>query len=211
MRAAPGVPSGRDLSPGCPIPRAAPVPVPVVWNPSRGSDPSAPGHAPSFGQGHIPAVPNPPWASSVLGHGPSLGVGSSLGHQILLGTLCPLAGTFSWAGTITMVLIIEARSDGAWSTLGHGRSFKLVPAQAIPWFCGAPAPSWARPILWESPPERGPALTPKPWDVPWLRGRAATPAGPHREIEFLKKETAQRRVLEESELAHKEEMEKLQE
>ncbi|RMC22805.1 hypothetical protein DUI87_00188 [Hirundo rustica rustica] len=31
------------------------------------------------------------------------------------------------------------------------------------------------------------------------------------EIEFLKKETAQRRVLEESELAHKEEMEKLQE
>ncbi|XP_058713731.1 neurabin-2 [Poecile atricapillus] len=32
-----------------------------------------------------------------------------------------------------------------------------------------------------------------------------------KEIEFLKKETAQRRVLEESELAHKEEMEKLQE
>lgn len=32
---------------------------------------------------------------------------------------------------------------------------------------------------------------------------------PTREIEFLKKETAQRRVLEESELARKEEMDKL--
>lgn len=40
--------------------------------------------------------------------------------------------------------------------------------------------------------------------------RANAPS-PCREIEFLKKETAQRRVLEESELAHKEEMEKLQE
>lgn len=40
--------------------------------------------------------------------------------------------------------------------------------------------------------------------------RAHSPS-PRREIEFLKKETAQRRVLEESELAHKEEMEKLQE
>lgn len=35
-----------------------------------------------------------------------------------------------------------------------------------------------------------------------------SPADP-REIEFLKKETAQRRVLEESELARKEEMDKL--
>lgn len=42
------------------------------------------------------------------------------------------------------------------------------------------------------------------------RGQAPTHWS-HREIEFLKKETAQRRVLEESELAHKEEMEKLQE
>lgn len=37
------------------------------------------------------------------------------------------------------------------------------------------------------------------------------PPIPHREIEFLKKETTQRRVLEESELAHKEEIDKLQE
>lgn len=41
--------------------------------------------------------------------------------------------------------------------------------------------------------------------------RTPTLLSPRREIEFLKKETAQRRVLEESELAHKEEMEKLQE
>lgn len=37
------------------------------------------------------------------------------------------------------------------------------------------------------------------------------PPLPCREIEFLKKETAQRRILEESELAHKEEIDKLQE
>lgn len=54
---------------------------------------------------------------------------------------------------------------------------------------------------------------------PRPRGTAPIPSAVHphvyvptpREIEFLKKETAQRRVLEESELAHKEEMEKLQE
>lgn len=68
---------------------------------------------------------------------------------------------------------------------------------------------------------------PKPWGPPHLshlpppaEGHSPHPQcraptrlcpPPGREIEFLKKETAQRRVLEESELAHKEEMEKLQE
>ncbi|NXE99328.1 NEB2 protein, partial [Menura novaehollandiae] len=88
--------------------------------------------------------------------------------------------------------------------------------------CGAPAPSRASHIPraqleipgHHHPTEQGPALTPKSWGPPGSPlgvGDPLPPLDSRREIEFLKKETAQRRVLEESELAHKEEMEKLQE
>lgn len=66
----------------------------------------------------------------------------------------------------------------------------------------APPPHWARFLHDAQTPG-----TPSP--VPCTHTFVCPPPG--REIEFLKKETAQRRVLEESELAHKEEMEKLQE